>query len=129
MKIRFLGFFREHPDGNPEDPSLHEYVFQGDPGLRSRVVDYLDSASMLSVSTSTTFDVLSDSKIETGRSATRTDGVWMWPADLSYYVWNYNIRLPDEFLERAAGFDWVPPVVTDERIGAIVEEITMDEED
>lgn len=28
-----------------------------------------------------------------------TDGAWVWPGDIAYYVENYNILLPDEFIE------------------------------
>ena len=27
-----------------------------------------------------------------------TDGIWLWPGDLVYYVENYNLKLPDDFV-------------------------------
>lgn len=108
---------------------MREVESQGDPSLLECIADYLDRAKMLSVTTVPTYDVLGDERIQIGRYGTRTDGVWVWPFDLSYYVRTYNILLPAEFIERAAGFGWTPPVVTDERIDAIVEELTEGDEE
>jgi hypothetical protein len=123
MSVEFLSF-REISQQNPESPSLRESVSRGDVSLQERVAGYLDGAEMLSVTTEPIYDVLSDERVEIGSYGTRTDGVWVWSFDLSFYVRTYNILLPIEFLERAAGFDWMPPVVTDERIDAIIEELT-----
>jgi hypothetical protein len=128
MSVQLLDFC-EFSQQNPEAPSLREVASQGDPSLLECIADYLDRAKMLSVTTVPTYDVLGDERIQIGRYGTRTDGVWVWPFDLSYYVRTYNILLPAEFIERAAGFGWTPPVVTDERIDAIVEELTEGDEE
>ena len=128
MSVRFLDF-RELSPLNAELPSLRENVSRGDVSLQERIVGYLDGAEMLSITTEPTYDVLSEERAEIGRYGTRTDGIWIWCTDLAFYVRTYNILLPVEFIERAAGLGWIPPVVTDERIDAIVEEITEGEEE
>ena len=35
-----------------------------------------------------------------------TDGVWVWPGALVYYVAVYHIPVPQRFLHQAAALDW-----------------------
>ncbi|HEX7308800.1 hypothetical protein [Lentzea sp.] len=126
MSVQFLDF-RELSSREANAPSLRDGVSRGDSGIRERIAEYLDRADLLSVTTEPTYDVLADEEVEIGRYGTRTDGVWIWPFDLSHYVRTYNISLPAEFVEWAAGLNWMPPAVSDERIDAIVEEITEGE--
>lgn len=35
-----------------------------------------------------------------------TDGVWVWPGALVFYLATYHLRLPDEFLAHAARAGW-----------------------
>jgi hypothetical protein len=35
-----------------------------------------------------------------------TDGVWLWPAGLIYFIEKYNVRVPQEFIEYAANHGW-----------------------
>jgi hypothetical protein len=39
----------------------------------------------------------------------RTDGVYVWQAELPYYIRKYHLRLPDELVERMASLNWQPP--------------------
>jgi hypothetical protein len=41
-----------------------------------------------------------------------TDGVWEWPAYLSYYVREYHSRLPDEFVANMKENNWIVPEVS-----------------
>jgi hypothetical protein len=38
-----------------------------------------------------------------------TDGLYVWPMELAYYVQKYHVRLPQHFLERMASLNWKPP--------------------
>jgi len=38
-----------------------------------------------------------------------TDGIYLWPMELAYYVRKYHVRLPKEFIERMASLNWKPP--------------------
>jgi hypothetical protein len=44
-----------------------------------------------------------------GGKSLKTDGVWVWPSDLSYYVEKYNLFLPPEFLQHVRSKDFCPP--------------------
>lgn len=100
-----LGFFRELPHGDPEGPSLLEA------GRRTRddepaIVHYLAESPVLVISGSVVHDVLDPQHPVAGRNAIRTDGVWIWPDDLAYYVANYHIELPAEFIAHGTRNQW-----------------------
>jgi hypothetical protein len=43
-----------------------------------------------------------------------TDGVWVWPGVLAYYVAVYHLRLPEAFLRFAEGRRWrIDPAAID----------------
>jgi hypothetical protein len=44
--------------------------------------------------------------LATGPSLLLTDGAWVWPGVLPYYVAVYHLRLPGRFLQFAADHDW-----------------------
>ena len=35
-----------------------------------------------------------------------TDGTWVWPGALLYYVASYHVRLPERFRSHAAASNW-----------------------
>ena len=47
-----------------------------------------------------------------------TDGTWIWPADLVYYVENYDLQLDEEFIKHMAKQSWSVP-----------EDLIIDEDD
>ena len=51
-------------------------------------------------------------------SSVRTDGVFMWPDELSVLVED-GFLLPKEFLEHMAALDWIPPQLNLEELIAI----------
>jgi hypothetical protein len=38
-----------------------------------------------------------------------TDGVYLWPMELAYYVEKYHVRPPEPFVRRMESLDWTPP--------------------
>ena len=58
------------------------------------------------------YDMCDESKKgRTKKGTTKiTDGKWIWPSSLAYYVETYDLGLPADFLEDMANNDWsVPP--------------------
>jgi hypothetical protein len=43
----------------------------------------------------------------------RTDGVWAWPDSLSYYLENYHVFVPEEFLIHVRTKNYVAPDATE----------------
>lgn len=114
MKIEDLGFFRELPHGDPGGPILREAIGKGNSATRDRAADYLASGSVLAATGQQMVDAVSDERVVVGRLAIQTDGRWVWPADLSYYVRTYNVELPPDFVGWARSLDWVAPELSKE---------------
>lgn len=43
-----------------------------------------------------------------------TDGKWVWPSSLTYFVRMYDILIPSEFVEHMEANSWIPPAPADD---------------
>jgi hypothetical protein len=112
--LKLLGFFRELPHGRPDGPSLRSSMRDaGDPN-EGDLTSYLSAGATLATTGRMTKDVLVDDSTPVAPLATLTDGVWIWPAYLAYYVRRYHVRVPDDFVVHAASRGWNVPDLTDE---------------
>lgn len=108
--------FREFPFGTIRDPSMREFMAAGAWDGEADVLAYLRSGHILghpmSANLPDWFDPanranpLIDGK-PLGGVTPMTDGVWVWPAGLIYFVEKYHVLLPHDFLHRAAKYDWL----------------------
>jgi hypothetical protein len=100
MSLQRAGFFRELRHGAQDGPSLHESVGSLAKDHAELVAAYLEAAPVL-VATGTMVDDIMDL---TNRGVApleiATDGEWVWPRDLGYYVRHYRVAIPAAFLDR-----------------------------
>lgn len=112
-KLRYAGNFCEIGyDDDPDAPSLVVSRGKRVAGNKPAVVAYLRSATMLIFSPGRDEDHFDPSK-SAGRSSILTDGVWVWPATLAYYVESYDVELPAEFEAHMVKNSFQPPPVAD----------------
>lgn len=109
--LRRVGFFRELRHGQPEGPSLRGSVAAEPHPEEDRIVAYLRQGAVVAVSGVMAHDVLDGDQKPIAVLATLTDGTWLWPSDLAYYVETYHARLPDDLLRHASCLRWVPPTL------------------
>ena len=64
-----------------------------------KIVKYLQSGIVLAACGSVVEDIINPQNGIIGTPDDLTDGTWMWPADLSYYVERYDLKLDEEFLD------------------------------
>lgn len=121
--LLFAGFFREIRHGHPEGPSLRASLAPEPHRDEERIVSYLEHGTHLAVTGSLATDVLRDDSKPIVALGTLTDGVWIWPSDLPYYVATYHARVPDELIARAASLGWVPPQLDHKALGEITERL------
>ncbi|WP_157632342.1 hypothetical protein [Salinispora pacifica] len=107
--IENLGFFRELPHGDAQGASLRECAGKGDVQVSVQVASYLASGAILAATGERVFDVLNAGKVDVGALALQTDGHWVWPSDLAYYVAEYNVLLPVRFIDWIRSSGWIPP--------------------
>ncbi len=74
------------------------------------IVQYLNSGVDAGVAMIVEHDYLQEPPVALGEATLKTDGEWVWPASLTYYVREYHISLPQDFVEKMQINGWsVPP--------------------
>ncbi|WP_157879863.1 hypothetical protein [Streptomyces natalensis] len=48
-----------------------------------------------------------------------TDGEWVWPAYWGYFVQEYGVKLPDEFIEHARRHNFTPVALSEEELDRV----------
>jgi hypothetical protein len=105
MSLRREGFFRELKHGSPAGLSLKETAGMMGADQRSACASYLKAGTILATTGQSVDDVLTSRK-SVAPLDIRTDGVWVWPGDLAYYVEVHGVALTDEFLRHMRERRW-----------------------
>lgn len=107
-----VGFFRElHRE--PGLPSIREAVHPTRHPDEARIVAYLKSGICLAACGGVQRDVLEPSSGRYTSPDMMTDGVWLWPGELPYYVAAHGVELPAEFVAHMRASGWAVPAVSD----------------
>src|SRR5665213_1855548 len=93
-------------------PSLRDWLSDEPNPNEGDVARYLETAPAYSGVGKTVGDVLDPNAKVVLFPGTRTDGAYLWPSELPYYVRKYHLKLPPDFLERIASLNWRPPAKT-----------------
>jgi len=113
IKLRFAGNFTEIGyDDDPNAPSIVASRGKRVAGNKQEVVAYLRSATTFIYSPGREEDHF-DPRKSAGSSSIVTDGVWVWPASLAYYVETYDVALPPDFEAHMANSRFQPRPVVD----------------
>jgi hypothetical protein len=123
MALRRVGFFAELKHGDPDGPSLREARCAGAQPDEERIAGYLNGGAVLATTGRLVDDILDPTQRGVALLETRTDGEWLWPGDLGYYLLTYHISLPLDFLEHARSLNFVAPQIDDARLQDIVRQV------
>ena len=74
-----------------------------------KIVGYLSDGTLFGVGMGVDTDILKADQPVIGTLDIITDGVWVWPATLKYWVVTYHIKLPTEFMKHMANNNWKCP--------------------
>ena len=109
MKLRRIGHFYELSSDSQRQEirnlrgSLHA-------PLKQKALRYLRSGVNTGIVMMVEYDHSSMPEACLGSVGLMSDGKWIWPSSLAYYVETYDLGLPADFLEDMANNDWsVPP--------------------
>src|SRR4051812_40591769 len=75
-------------------PSLKEHASAVAQDNEAAIIQYLETAPNYSAMGKVTGDVLNPEEKVVLFPGTNTDGLYLWPAELAYYVRRYHVRLP-----------------------------------
>lgn len=106
MNIKSQGYFKEMPHGTSTCPSIKDYIGKEDITMVEKICTYLTSGIAIAVTPGIVNDVINPDKGVAGTPSALTDGTWVWPGDLAYYVKNYRLKLPDEFVKTMQDSNW-----------------------
>lgn len=99
MAERRVGFFFELPEGERRK-QIEELRTRTPVENKAEILTYLRSGDEAGVVMTVEEDVLSDARTIIGPVHFLTDGEWVWPESLSYYVNKYDVTLPSDFVAR-----------------------------
>lgn len=109
MALSKVGFFRELRHGSSDGPSIRASESDSAQPDEVRIVEYLNGGATLAATGSVVDDALDTSKKAVAPLEIATDGRWVWPRDLAYYVREYHLALPQAFIEDMRARFWNPP--------------------
>ena len=124
MRLRTVGFFRELGHGEPDGPSLRDAVSDSPPQDREHIAGYLRSGNVFAVTGGMGVDdVLDRERTHVAELMTLTDGEWVWPSDLVHYFEEYNVALPEDFVDHMRALNWTPPALSHDGLVALTDEV------
>ena len=94
------------PYGEETDPSVLDYVGKGNPEDVNPICSYLKSGVVLITCCGTSEDVINPENGTAGVPSVLTDGKWVWPGDLEYYVRAYRLGLNSAFVNDMRASNW-----------------------
>ncbi|NEW52265.1 hypothetical protein GV792_19695 [Nocardia cyriacigeorgica] len=92
-----------------------------DHNLRAPLARYLDESSALWVTTSID-DPLDPTKKRVVSIGYSTDGTWTWPSYWGYFVREYGLAIPDEFIAHVRERNFSPAVLDSQALKAAEQE-------
>lgn len=96
--------FRDFPD------SIIDFKNKMDPDIKPIVLSYLTQSTGIFDWLETVRDYFNSEKTIIGGSCIWSDGEWIFREDLAYYVKEYNVGLPNEFIEKIIENNGTPPL-------------------
>ena len=100
-----IGFFFEQ--SVDEQRSQLNSLRNVEPHLReAEIIQYLTSGVDAGVAMIVEHDYLQEPPATLGEAVLKSDGEWIWPASLAYFIREYHLTLPTEFLEKMEQHSW-----------------------
>ncbi|WP_327728402.1 hypothetical protein OG250_18465 [Streptomyces sp. NBC_00487] len=84
---------------------------------------YLEEGEIVVAASQWVDDLLDARSKRICQYSVRTDGVWVWPSSLVYYVKKYHVKLPAEFLNRMTLKDWTVGELGEDAVEEIYERL------
>ena len=107
--LKKVGFFKELDYGYPECESIKDSVSNNKLANQADIIDYLAAGHVLIASGGLAADYFNETA-NSGYPHIITDGAWVWPGTLAYYIENYHVGLPDEFINHMKKGKWLSPM-------------------
>ncbi|MFF4543189.1 hypothetical protein [Streptomyces sp. NPDC001435] len=91
------------------------------------IVRYLEEGELLVATGSWVDDLVNPDNKRIRQYSILTDGVWVWPSSLAYYLDRYHTELPDEFLRHMGASGWTVPTLDEVALDAVMDQFMLEE--
>lgn len=120
MPLHQVGFFPELNHGHPTTATIHNRLSTHLLPDIPHIVTYLTAGTTYAVAAGPTLDIFKHpAQHIIGPLSLYTDGTWLWPSDLAYYVQHYHVALPDKFITHMRAQHWTPPQLSEDQVLAL----------
>lgn len=106
MKLKRQGFYKEMPHGDKNDPSILQFIRDEGDLEESRICQYLKEGTVVIACGGIVKDIVNADNGIAGCPNMLTDGIWLWPGDLAYYVKRYHLKLNKDFIKSMRDNNW-----------------------
>ena len=115
---KWFGVWIENGTAYGMCPSITEFIDKkaADYQDKTQIAEYLETAQVVATTSRLRFPCVLTGKKFMGSLSYRTDGEWLWPDDLAYYLREHHVRLPEKMLEVIRRNNYQPPDVDKDKI-------------
>ena len=106
MKLKRQGFYREMPHGDKDDPSILQFIREEGESDEDKIYQYLSAGIIVVTCGGVVKDIINSNNGTAGCPDMLTDGIWLWPGDLAYYVKKYHLKLDEDFIKSMSNNGW-----------------------
>ncbi|MER5553570.1 hypothetical protein ABT001_18195 [Streptomyces sp. NPDC002793] len=109
--MRIAGFFQElwAPPFGKAAGSVRDFTRPTPYEDAKKITEYLLAGHDIFSVMGSSEDVFGSGKTVLGGDSILSDNEWIWRGDLWFYVWNYHVQLPEEFLKRVRDNNYRTP--------------------
>lgn len=122
-KLKFIEIFDESKSIGEQASNLKDFVNAQPLENESEILSYLEKGIILFLRPVAVFDCLGDTGKFVGGANIYTDGNWLWKGYLPYFIKNYHVSLPMDFVEHARSNNWTLPEVSKKEEKLLAEEV------
>jgi len=106
VKLKRQGFYKEMPHGDKNDPSILQFIRDEGDIEESRICQYLEEGTVVIACGGIVKDIVNADNGIAGCPNMLTDGIWLWPGDLAYYVKRYHLKVNKDFIKSMRDNNW-----------------------
>lgn len=111
MDLLRTGYYREMHHAEESDPSIIDYVNKlSAQNELEHICNYLQSGIPLIVCCGVDTDIINPNRGVSGCPSMLTDGHYIWPGDLAYYVKEYALGIDENFIANMRNNNWTIPI-------------------
>lgn len=109
VREKWFGFWQVDAENDAHLPLLETWIAPAwQPEDREELLSYIENAPLVVASSNLKSPCLICGALQNS-SDFRSDGDWLWPADLAHYISQHRVRIPDSMIQHIRQKAHMPP--------------------